>query len=90
MKIVLQIGLFIVAGVLAYFIYDGIQTKIEFRDTAEARREVVQDRLLNIVVAQKQFKQEKGRYSANFAELTHFLRNDSLTIKKQSEMFLIR
>ena len=82
MKIVLQIGLFIVAGVLAYFIYDGIHTKIEFRDTAEARREVVQNRLLNIVKAQKQFKQEKGRYSANFAELTHFLQNDSLTIVK--------
>lgn len=82
MKIVLQIGLFIVAGVLAYFIYDGIQTKIEFRDTAEARREVVQERLLNIVKAQKQFKQEKGRFSANFAELTHFLQNDSLTIIK--------
>lgn len=82
MKIVLQIGLFIVSAVLAYFIYDGIQAKIEFRDTAEARREVVQERLLNIVKAQKQFRQEKGRYSSNFPELLHFLQNDSLTIVK--------
>lgn len=82
MKIALQLGLFIVAGVLAWFIYDGIQNKIEFRNTAEARRGLVQERLLDIVTAQKEFKQEKGRFSANFAELTHFLQNDSLTIIK--------
>lgn len=82
MKIGIQLVLFIVAGVLAYFIYDGIQNKIEFRDMAQARRDVVQDRLLNVVKAQKQFKSEKGRYAGNFEELLHFIKNDSLTIIK--------
>ncbi|MBL4710208.1 MAG: hypothetical protein JKY48_17390 [Flavobacteriales bacterium] len=82
MKIGIQAGLFIVAIIIAYFIYDGIQDKIEFRDMAAARREVVQNRLLNITKAQKQFKQEKGRYSANFPELINFIKTDSLTIIK--------
>lgn len=82
MKIAIQIGLLIVAGVIAYFIYDGIQNKIEFRNMAQDRREVVQERLLEVVTAQKEFKTEKGRYAANFDELLHFLNNDSLTIIK--------
>lgn len=82
MKIAIQLVLLAIAGVLAYYIYAGIQAKIEFRDKAQARREVVQERLLNVVTAQKEFKSEKGRYAANFNELLHFLKNDSLTIIK--------
>lgn len=82
MKIGIQLALLIIAGVLAYFIIDGIQTKIEFRDMAQSRREVVQERLVNVVTAQKQFKIERGRYSANFDELLNFLNNDSLTFVK--------
>ena len=82
MKIAIQLGLAVVAVVLAYFIYTGIQNKIIFQEKAEARREVVQERLTHIVTAQKTFKGEKGRYSANFDELINFLHNDSLTIIK--------
>lgn len=82
MKIVIQLVLLVVAGILAYLIYDGIQNKIEFRDQAEARREVVQNRLEEVVVAQKGFKNEKGRYAANFEELIYFLKNDSLSVVK--------
>ena len=82
MKIGIQLALLVLARVIAFFIYDGIQKKIEFRDKAESRRLVVQDRLLNIVTAQKVFKSEKGRYAANFQELSNFLNNDSLTFIK--------
>lgn len=82
MKIVIQIVLAIAAAILAYMIYNGIQQKIIFKKKAEQRREVVQERLLNIVTAQKEFKSQKGRYAANFPELEHFLKNDSLRIIK--------
>ncbi len=82
MKTAIQLGLLIIAGVIAYFIYDGIQNKIDFRNIAESRREVVQSRLLEVVTAQRQFKSEKGRYSPSFDELINFLKNDSLTIVK--------
>ena len=82
MKIVIQLVLFAIAIVLAYFIYDGIQNKIEFRDMAQARRDVVQDRLMDVATAQKEFKKEKGRYAANFEELLYFIKSDSLTIIK--------
>ncbi|KAA3642491.1 MAG: hypothetical protein DWP98_14005 [Bacteroidetes bacterium] len=82
MKIAIQLGLAIVAVVLAYFIYTGIQDKIIFQEKAEDRREVVQERLTHIVTAQKTFRGERGRYAANFNELLDFLNNDSLTIIK--------
>lgn len=82
MKIGIQAALFAIAIILAYFIYDGVQNKIEFRDMAQQRNEVVQDRLENVADAQKKFKQEKGRYAANFPELLNFVNNDSLTIIK--------
>jgi hypothetical protein len=82
MKIGIQAALFAIAIVLAYFIYDGVQNKIEFRDMAQQRRDVVQDRLDEVVDAQKKFKREKGRYASNFAELIDFVKNDSLTIVK--------
>ncbi len=82
MKIGIQLGLAVVAVILAYFIYTGIQNKIIFQQKAEARRLVVQERLLNVVTAQKEFKGENGRFAANFDELIHFLGNDSLTIIK--------
>ena len=82
MKIGIQAALFAIAIALAYFIYAGIQNKIDFRDMAQQRREVVQNRLLEVVDAQKKFKQEKGRYAANFPELINFVKNDSLTIIK--------
>jgi hypothetical protein len=82
MKTVIQLVLLVVALVLAYFIYDGVQNKIEFKKEAQKRREVVQDRLLKIGEAQKEFKNEKGRYAANFPELFNFIENDSLTIIK--------
>jgi len=82
MKYGIQAALLIVAVILAYFIYDGIQNKIEFRNMAEARRELVQERLLKVVDAQKQFKTEKGRFAANFPELINFIETDSLTIIK--------
>ena len=82
MKIVVQLVLAIAAIALAYLIYDGINQKIIFKKKAQDRREVVQDRLLNIVTAQKEFKSQKGRYAANFPELENFLKNDSLVIIK--------
>jgi chromosome segregation ATPase len=68
--------------VLAYLIYDGIQSKIEFKKEAKSREEVVHKRLENIAEAQKEFKNEKGRFANNFNELLHFLNHDSLTIVK--------
>lgn len=82
MKIAIQLGLGVVAIILSYFIYTGIQNKIIFQKKAEQRRLVVQERLMDVVKAQKEFKSERGRYAANFSELTDFLHNDSLTIIK--------
>ena len=82
MKLVINIVLAVVALVLAYFIYDGVNQKIIFKKKAENRRLVVQERLLKIVSAQKEFKSQKGKYAANFAELENFLKNDSLRLIK--------
>lgn len=82
MKIAIRVVLALVAVVLAYLIYDGIQNKIEFQKIAEKRRSVVIDRLVEIREAQKGFKKAKGRYANNFPELIHFIESDSIPIVK--------
>lgn len=82
MRIVIQLALVAISALLAYFIYDGIQSKIAFKEEAKSRQEVVHERLENVADAQKEFKNEKGRYAGSFAELLNFLNNDSLTIVK--------
>jgi|SRR5690554_4465988 len=82
MKTVTQLILIVISIVLAYFIYSGIQNKITFKKEAKERRVIVQNRLLKIADAQKEFKAQKGKYAANFNELFHFIENDSLIIIK--------
>lgn len=82
MKIAVRAVLLVVALVLAYLVYDGIMSKIEFKELAQSRKDVVIERLSQIREAQKAFKQVKGRYANNFPELIHFIENDSIPIIK--------
>lgn len=63
----------------AYLNYRVIEDKLEFDKMAEARREVVIERLMNIREAQKAYKDEKGKYAKSFEELKNFVTYDSLT-----------
>lgn len=83
MKRVIQAGLVILSIVLAYLIYDSINSKIELEKEIANRKGVVVENLEQIREAQIAYKSIKGTYAKNFPQLIHFLKNDSLVTIKE-------
>lgn len=80
MKTVIKILLVISIGLLSFFCIMSILTPIRFVETKEAREKEVIQRLMDIRSAQLEFKDQKGGFTADFAELVSFLK----TAKKKS------
>lgn len=82
MRIAIQAVLLIAAVVLAYLVYDSVNSRIEFEKKLEYRKGVVVERLMDIRTAQTEFKSEKKRYAKSFDELMNFIQYDSLRVVK--------
>ena len=82
MKLVIQLVLLVASAFMGYMIYDSIDSKIKLEEEIRSRKDVVIERLENVKEAQISFKKVKGQYAKSFAQLKHFLENDSLIIVK--------
>ena len=82
MKIGIKYGLWVVVLLLAYYVYDSIESKIAFEDETKRRREITIEKLKDIRTAQLAFKSVKNRYANNFEELLNFVKNDSFPVIK--------
>ena len=69
MKIAIQALLLVAAVVLAYLVYDSVNSRIVFEQKLAERQSVVVEKLINIRTAQTEFKAEKKRYAKTFDEL---------------------
>ena len=78
MKLVIQGVLALVAILLAYMVYDTIDSRIEFEKTAEYRKSVVVEKLKDIREAQKAYKGVYGKYAKDFGSLINFVKTDSM------------
>ena len=87
MKIGIQFGLALLAGFIAYMIWDSIDSKIVLTETVEMRRTEVKEKLTHISEAQIEFKKVRGTYAGSFDILTDFLINDSVVqVKMEGEV----
>jgi len=87
MRTVIQIVLFIVAVVLAYFISQSIQRPIDFQKAKDARYEATIERLKNIRKAELAFKDVYGRFTGSWDTLINFVTNDSVkNVRKFGEL----
>lgn len=87
MKIGIQLGLAILAGFIAYMIWDSIDSKIVLTETVKVRRNEVKERLTQISEAQIEYKKVRGAYAGSFDALTNFLKNDSIVqVKMEGEV----
>ncbi|MDB9775021.1 hypothetical protein OAB47_02180 [Vicingaceae bacterium] len=82
MKIAIQALLLVAAVVLAYLVYDSVNSRIVFEQKLAERQSVVVEKLINIRTAQTEFKAEKKRYAKTFDELFNFVKYDSLSLIK--------
>jgi hypothetical protein len=82
MKKVIQIVLAIAIVVLAYLIWESIQTPIRFNKEKDKRYEAAIQKMKDIRTAQLAFKDEYGRFTGSFDTLIHFIENDSMKVVK--------
>ncbi len=80
MKKVIQIVLAIAIVVLAYAIWESIQTPIRFNKAKDERYAATVQRLKDIRTAQTAYKAEYGKFTASFDTLIDFVKNDSMKL----------
>ncbi len=83
MRTVIQVALFIAALVLAYFVYNSIQTPITFKKEQDARYNQTIERLKDIRKAQLAFKDVHGRFTGSWDTLINFVKYDSVRIVRK-------
>ncbi|MFO7844503.1 MAG: hypothetical protein R6V16_11895 [Bacteroidales bacterium] len=82
MKKVIQILLAIAIVVLAYLIWESIQTPIRFNKEKDKRYEATVQKMKDIRTAQLAFKDEYGNFTGSFDTLINFIENDSMKVVK--------
>ena len=80
MKKIIQIVLAITIVVLAYFIWESIQTPIRFNKEKDQRYAATIQQLRDIRTAQIAYKDEYGKFTASFDTLIDFIKNDSMKL----------
>jgi len=87
MRTVIQILLFIVAVVIAYFIYKGVQDPIDFDKTKDARYEATIERLKQIRKAELAYRDVFGTFTGDWDTLINFVKYDSVrNVRKVGEL----
>lgn len=79
-KRIIQVLLFLLAIVLAYFLVESIMTPIRFKKEQTKRYDVVIQRLKEIRKAENAYKEVYGSYTSSFDTLINFVKNDSLPL----------
>ena len=82
MKKVIQIVLAILIVVLAYLLWESIQTPIRFNKEKDQRYAATIQRLKDIRTAQIAYKDEYGKFTGSFDTLINFIKNDSMKLVK--------
>ena len=68
--------------ILFYFIYNSINSEVDFKKDAEIRIAENVQKLKDLRQLQVKYKQTKGEFAKDFKSLIYFLENDSMAIVK--------
>jgi len=77
---VIQIGLVVVIVVLAYLVYETIQTPVRFNKEKDRRAEVVVQNLKDIRAIQQVYKMLNDSFADNFNVLINFMKNGKIPV----------
>jgi hypothetical protein len=77
-RIIIQLALIIGAAILAYLIWDSIQTPIDFTKEKKIKYDQVIENLKDIRKAQVAFKEVNGRFCGDWDSLITFVKYDSI------------
>ena len=73
MKIVIQLVLWVVIGVLGYLLFNAVYGEVKFNDLKVVRYQKAIENLKDIRAGQLAFKQINGKFAENFEQLESFI-----------------
>lgn len=82
MRLIINLILIVVIGLLGYLLFYGIKEPIAFGDAKKERLAAVTDRLKQVRFAQEFYRDITGEFADNFDSLKHVLETDSFTVVK--------
>ena len=85
---IIAIVLFIVSLALAYYLYDNINSTIEFKKKITVTETQIKDKLEIIREAEKVFLEQNRRYTANWDSLINFIENGQVPITVRTEKII--
>lgn len=85
---ILSIVLFVISLALAYYLYNSINSTIEFRARIASTERQIIDKLGVIREAQKVFLEQNGRYTSNWDSLINFIETAELPITVKTETII--
>lgn len=85
MRIVINIFLILLVGLLAYMLYSSIKEPIAFGEEKQRRKAAVVQSLENIRTTQELYFKMKGEYAPTFEVLINSMTNDSIPFEKLTE-----
>jgi len=82
MKYLVNLLIVVLIGTLGYLLYTSINEPIKFRSELDKRKIVVTDKLKQIRTAQELYREIKGEYAPDFAQLRTVLETDSIPFRQ--------
>jgi hypothetical protein len=82
---ILAIILFVVSLGLAYYLYDNINSTIEFKEYITTTESQIIDKLAIIRESEKAFLEQHGRYTSNWDSLINFIENGKVPMTVRTE-----
>lgn len=85
MKIVLQIVLWVVIGVLSYLLFNAVYGEVKFNEIKEERYKMAIENLRDLRVSELAHKTVTGKYEADFDKLVRFLDTAKFTLTQRRD-----
>ncbi|RXG16283.1 hypothetical protein DSM03_103470 [Leeuwenhoekiella aestuarii] len=89
MKIVIQLVLWVVIGVLGYLLFDAVYGEVKFNDLKVVRYQKAVDKLIDIQKGQMAYKQINGKFANNFDELVKFIDTAEFTLTERRDTLVL-
>ncbi|GGG11250.1 hypothetical protein GCM10011344_09940 [Dokdonia pacifica] len=85
MKIVLQIVLWVIIGVLSYLLFNAIYGEVKFNEIKEKRYKMAIENLRDLRISQIAHKTVTGTYEADFDKLVRFIDTAQFTLTQRRD-----
>jgi len=89
MKIVIQLVLWVVIGVLGYLLFNAVYGEVKFNDLKVVRYQKAVNNLIDIQKGQLAYKQINGKFAENFEQLESFIDTAEFVLTERRDTMVL-